>query len=343
MTELGADGGFRGCPVVTLVEQQVERAVNGRKSRRELGWRGDIEQPLRRREQFLRPRYPFLNCGVAADEGARDLVYAEAPQDVENERNLCLLGQARLAAGEHHAKEVVLDRVRRKELFDGGGECPLAVQQASQLRREGSRRALAPQNVECPVLRGRQQPCGRVVRHTTEFPHLQRAAEGVLHDVFCQREVVHAEHPGERGDHAPRLAPEQMIAGLHHISRTRIGRTSTDPPTSKIGQPFEISTACARSRASIKVKPLTMSLASAKGPSWTLFCLPLTTLPVRSSGCPGYLMWPFAPSSLNQASHFCMDFCISSGDCAVGSLPRNRKVNSLIVCPLGLEHRTLDV
>src|SRR5262249_7299145 len=54
-----------------------------------------------------------------------------------------------------------------------------------------------------------------------------------------------------------------------------------------------------------------------------------------SSGCPGYLIWPFSPSSLNQASHFCMDFCISSGDCAVGSLPRKRNVNSLIVCPLG--------
>src|SRR5262249_1421249 len=51
-------------------------------------------------------------------------------------------------------------------------------------------------------------------------------------------------------------------------------------------------------------------------------------------------MWPFSPNSLNQASHFCMDFCISSGDCAVGSLPRNRKVNSLIVCPsrVGASH-----
>src|SRR5258706_7584099 len=46
-------------------------------------------------------------------------------------------------------------------------------------------------------------------------------------------------------------------------------------------------------------------------------------------------MWPLSPSSLTHASHFCMDFCICSGDCADGSLPRNRKVNSLIVCPLG--------
>src|SRR5262249_62162931 len=84
-------------------------------------------------------------------------------------------------------------------------------------------------------------------------------------------------------------------------------------------------------------------LAWVKRRSYTLFCFPLTTLPACSSGCPGYLIWPFSPNFLNQASHFCMDFCISSGDCAVGSLPRNRKVNSLIVGPLGLEHRTLDV
>src|SRR5262249_43485093 len=61
-----------------------------------------------------------------------------------------------------------------------------------------------------------------------------------------------------------------------------------------------------------------------------LFCFPLTTLPARSSGCPGYLMWPFSPNSLNQASHFCMAFCISSGDRPVGSSPRNKKANSLI-------------
>src|SRR5262249_16343752 len=61
-----------------------------------------------------------------------------------------------------------------------------------------------------------------------------------------------------------------------------------------------------------------------------VFCLPLTTLPVPSSGWPGYLIWPFSPSSLNQATHFSMFFCICSGDADV-SLPRNRNVNSLIV------------
>src|SRR5262249_9702837 len=59
VAELGADGGFRGRAVVTLVEQQIECAVNGRKSRREVGHRSNVEQPLGRREQFFRARYPF--------------------------------------------------------------------------------------------------------------------------------------------------------------------------------------------------------------------------------------------------------------------------------------------
>ena len=63
---------------------------------------------------------------MAADEGARDLVYAEAAEDVENERDLRLLCQARLAAGEHHPKHVVFDRIGCKEFFDGGSKRPLA-------------------------------------------------------------------------------------------------------------------------------------------------------------------------------------------------------------------------
>src|SRR5262249_12750767 len=91
MAELGADCSFRGRSVIALVEQQIERPVDGRKSRRKVGRRGNVEQPLRSREQFLGTRYPLLNCSMAADEGARDLVYAEAAEDVENERDLRLL------------------------------------------------------------------------------------------------------------------------------------------------------------------------------------------------------------------------------------------------------------
>src|ERR1700730_19464658 len=64
----------------------------------------------------------------------------------------------------------------------------------------------------------------------------------------------------------------------------------------------------------------------------TIFCLPLTTFPVCSSGFPGSLIWPFAPRSLNHATHFSICFCICSGDADV-SLPRKKYVNSLILFP----------
>ena len=88
---------------------------------------------------------------------------------------------------------------------------------------------------------------------SAEFPHLKRAAEGVLHDVFRQREVVDSKDARQRGNYAPRFAPKQMIAGIYHMFIFMTGRTSTAPSTSRIGQPLESSTACSRSRASISV------------------------------------------------------------------------------------------
>src|SRR5262249_23601606 len=79
-------------------------------------------------------------------------------------------------------------------------------------------------------------------------------------------------------------------ASLSYMSSFITGRTSTAPSTSRMGQPFESSTACARSRASINVYPPTTSLASANGPPVTVFLLPLPSLPSRSSGCPRSLM-----------------------------------------------------
>ena len=114
-----------------------------------------------------------------------------------------------------------------EELLDRRGKRPLAFEQPPEFGRKGARRALAAQDVEGAVLRGGHQPRGRILRHAAEFPDLERAAEGVLHDVFCQREVVDSEDARQSGDHAPRFAPEQMIAGLHHMFIFMTGRTST--------------------------------------------------------------------------------------------------------------------
>src|ERR1700751_4314508 len=103
------------------------------------------------------------------------------------------------------------------------------------------------------MLRGRHEPGGGVFRHAAILPDLERAAEGVLDDVFCQREVMDTEHAGQRGHHPPRLPPEQILVQPHYIPVFRIGRTSTTPPPSRIGHPSDNSTAWARSRASIRV------------------------------------------------------------------------------------------
>ncbi len=64
-----------------------------------------------------------------------------------------------------------------------------------------------------------------------------------MNDVFRQREVVDSEDVRQRGYHAPRLAPEQMLVQLHHMFSFMTGRTSTIPPASKIGHPLAISMA----------------------------------------------------------------------------------------------------
>src|SRR5262249_60977337 len=106
--EPDADGGLGGGGGGALVEQQVERPPDRRQAGGELGG-AQGEEPARGRERLLAARDPLLDGGAAGEEGGRDLVGAEAAQDVEDEGELRLLGQARVAAGEHHAQLLVAD------------------------------------------------------------------------------------------------------------------------------------------------------------------------------------------------------------------------------------------
>src|SRR5262249_39460176 len=124
------------------------------------------------------------------------------------------------------------------------------------------RSALVAEYVNRPVFCGGHQPGGRIVRQAPQLPDLERPAEGVLHDVLRQRQVMNAEHASEGGDHPSRLAPEKMVHGhrARSVAPARIhryifmtGRISTKPPRSRIGQPLESSAASARSRASMRL------------------------------------------------------------------------------------------
>ena len=70
--QLGAHRRFAGRAVIALVEQQVQRAPDGRQAQRELGIR-EIEQPSGAREHLLAARDSLLDRRAAGEERARDL------------------------------------------------------------------------------------------------------------------------------------------------------------------------------------------------------------------------------------------------------------------------------
>ena len=232
--------------VIAFVEQQIQRPVDRWEAGREVARVRDLEQALRLGEHLLRPRDALLDAGMRADEGAGDLVDAEAAQDVQHERDLRRFRQARMTARKHHAQLIVPERFLREQLLVG-------LEHPGQLRCERPGGALAPQRVERTVLRGSHEPRRGIVRHAPKRPHLEGAAEGVLHDVFRQRQVLDAEDARQRGDQPPRFPPEQMLVQLGHMPVCSTGRTSTTPPPSRMGQPFDSSTASARSLASTSV------------------------------------------------------------------------------------------
>src|SRR5437870_5167339 len=111
-----------------------------------------------------------------------------------------------MAAGEHHAKRSSLIALAPKSSSMMGA----TVHSLSSNRPSSGAKVRA-------VLCGGHKPRGGVLRQSAEFPHLERTAEGVLYHVFRQREVLDSKDARQRGDHAPRFAPKQMVAGIDHM------------------------------------------------------------------------------------------------------------------------------
>jgi hypothetical protein len=210
VAQLGAHRCLGRRAVVTLVEEQVERALHRGQARREARV-AEVKQPLRAGERLLAPADPLLDRGPAQEERGGDLGRAEPAEHVEDQRELRVLRQLRLAAREHHPQLLVANGSRLERLVDRWRERPLALELSRQLGREGERGALAPNTVEHAVLRRRHQPGRRVLGDSADLPHLERAAERVLHDVFGEREVVHAEDAREGGDQPAGLTPEEVL------------------------------------------------------------------------------------------------------------------------------------
>ena len=241
-TELDPHGVRVVRAVIALVEEEIERLLHAREAIADRGCPctplREIEEMPRLRERRLRAREALLDRRFFREERRGDLGDAEAGEHRQNERDLRLLRHLRMATREHHAELVVGRRLEGDGLDGSGlGVRVIAIQRLAP--------ALPADDVERAVLRDLHEPRARVLRHAVDLPGLERAKERVLHDVLREREVVHTERPRERGEQPRRLTPEEMV---DHIRK--VGRTSTSPPTWRIGHPIESSIACARSLAS---------------------------------------------------------------------------------------------
>src|ERR1700688_174131 len=102
--------------------------MNGGQAPGSLPSRCDIKEPFRCCEHFLGARDSFFDGGIRADESVRNFAYAEAAQDMKNECDLRLLSKLGMAAREHHAQLIVLDRVWFEEFIDHRCKRPFTVQ-----------------------------------------------------------------------------------------------------------------------------------------------------------------------------------------------------------------------
>src|SRR5262249_40946512 len=123
-----------------------------------------------------------------------------------------------------------------------------------------------------PTPAQRRAPCahavGRPARDSSRSPSARQKDSPVSRGLATLpapgRRRLGRHLPPERGYELRRLVSARRLSAPTRAGRNDrrfpyygasfwIGRTSTEPPTSKIGQPLEISTACSRSLASITI------------------------------------------------------------------------------------------
>jgi len=179
------------------------------------------------------------------DEGARDLLGREASQGPQRQRNLCLDGTRRMAAGEAQLEPLVLDRaVVEVDLVHGPGQ-PIVLEQPAL----GVERPLAPQAVDGAVAPGGHEPGHRVLRRPVTRPPLGRDREGLLRGFLGEIHVT--EDAAQGSQDAASLAPERTLDQKpSSVGTSTNGRTSTAPPSRIVGIRWANSNASSRSAPS---------------------------------------------------------------------------------------------
>lgn len=128
-----------------------------------------------------------------------------------------------MTSGEHEPQQIVADVVVARR-FEHVGDVRRDVR-AERIEIEADLLALArvqrvlPQMIERAALRGRHQPCARIVRHAAARPVLERRDERVLRELFGHADVAH--EPRDVRDDSRGLDPPDGIdrtvnGGVHH-------------------------------------------------------------------------------------------------------------------------------
>ena len=193
----------RGVP---LVEDQVQHPVHADDPIGQLGRPGQLE--FRGGQLLLGPAYPLAHGGLRHQEPACDLRGGKPADGAQRQGDLRQYGEQGVAAQQHQDKRVVLrgswHRRRRFQL----GRRPLPPRP----------RRVAPPQLDTPPGRRRDQPAGRVVRHTGGRPLHGRREQRFLHGILAGREVsVAADQDAE--DLRRQLAQQAVeITGKRHRS-----------------------------------------------------------------------------------------------------------------------------
>ena len=154
--------------------------------------------------------------GLGHEEGAGNLIGAQAAQQLERERDPRIQRQHRVASREHQAQQVVANVIftRRIEAIDKIG-CHMRFQ-SFQVSTQffllfGVQRDLA-QPVQRAVFGSGHQPGSRVVGHAVGRPMLQRSHQRVLRQLFGHAHIAH--DACNMGDDLGRLLPPDGGDGL---------------------------------------------------------------------------------------------------------------------------------
>jgi len=197
-----------GAGQVALVEDEVDDRQHFSEPARELIGIGHAHVGMRRAQRLAGPQQPLGHRGLAGQERGGDLGGAQAAYGPQRERDLRLAGQRGVAAGEDHAKELVVSGPAPV------GAAPVGLVLAAGRGRREQCQLLLPdpgpaQPVDGLAAGGGRQPAGIVGRLLAVAPVLDRLEESVLHRVGGEADV--ADPSGEGGGNPRGLQPVDLL------------------------------------------------------------------------------------------------------------------------------------